>query len=343
MLGIFRYILALLVTLSHLWSDMAGWSAIGAVFGFYVISGYLMTSVLNQSYGFSRAGLGRYSLNRFLRIFPTYWFVLLLAAAVVYAIPRDAFHTNYKLSMPREPFDWFANIFIVGLLDGPYKVLIPPAWTLDIEIIFYALMGLGLSRNRLIVTVWFVASASYTLWLVFSGAEIVPRYASYAAASLPFSLGAMTYMYRGFLGRYLCLPPQVAFGLFFAIVMVAKQEWFGGPLMAGFYLTLLGSFLLLVSLTHYDPRERFPVLVPIDRLLGNLAYPIFLCHWQVAAVVLFVVFDSEKPLGGSMWMITIIFAHLVSLAVYFLVDRNVSKLRDRVRGKQRLNLARMES
>jgi len=90
MLGIFRYILALMVTLSHLWTGLAGWSGVGAVFGFYVISGYLMTSVLNQSYGFTPQGLGRYALNRFLRIFPTYWFVLLFAVIVVATIPSGA-------------------------------------------------------------------------------------------------------------------------------------------------------------------------------------------------------------------------------------------------------------
>jgi peptidoglycan/LPS O-acetylase OafA/YrhL len=343
MLGIFRYTLALMVTLSHLWTSLAGWSGVGAVFGFYVISGYLMTSVLNQSYGFTARGLGRYALNRFLRIFPTYWFVLLLAVLVVATIPRDAFLTNYKLSMPREMFDWLPNIFIIGLLDGPSKVLIPPAWTLDIELCFYLLMGLGLSRSRILVLTWFVASAAYTLWLLLSGVEFVDRYVSYAAASLPFSIGAMSYMYREVLGRYLRLPVPVACGLFLTVVVVARLEWLGDPLDVGFYLTLLASFLLLVSLNNVDSRSSPPFLQSADRLLGNLAYPIFLCHWQVAAVVLHVAFNTEKPAGGGMWLSSIVFIHLLALLVYFLVDRNVSRVRDKVRGKERLNLATMET
>lgn len=341
MLGIFRYVLALMVTMSHLWTSLAGWSGVAAVFGFYVISGYLMTSVLNQSYGFSPKGLGRYGLNRFLRIFPTYWFVLVLAVIVVAVIPRDAFLTNYKLSMPREIMDWLPNLFIVGLLDGPVKVLIPPAWTLDIEILFYVLMGLGLSRNRFLVTCWFALSAFYTLWLVIDGAEFVDRYVSYAAASLPFSMGAMAYMYRNFLARYLSLPVPVAAGCFFAAVVVAKLEWLGDPLYIGFYLTLLASFLLLVSLIKVDSAQVSASLQSIDRMLGNLAYPIFLCHWQVAAVMLHLVYESQKPLGGGLWLFSIVFIHLVALIVYFLVDRNVSRARDWVRGKEKLNLSKM--
>ncbi|MEH6592209.1 MAG: acyltransferase [Halioglobus sp.] len=341
MLGIFRYVLALMVTLSHLWTSLAGWSGVAAVFGFYVISGYLMTSVLNQSYGFTRAGLGRYALNRFLRIYPTYWFVLLFALVVVATIPRDAFHTNYKLSMPREVLDWLANIFIVGLLDGPIKVLIPPAWTLDIEIFFYFLMGLGLSRYRLFVLAWFIASALYTLFLLWVDAPFVDRYVSYAAASLPFSIGAMVYMYRKSLARYACLPLSIAVIFFLFTVVVARLEWLGSPHHGGFYLVLLGSFLLLVALNNFDPERRFQALRSVDGFLGNLAYPIFLCHWQVAAIMLHLVYNTEKPVDGGLWLSSIVFIHLVALLVYFVVDRNVSRARDKVRGKERLNLARM--
>ena len=184
MLGLFRYLLALLVTLSHLWSGFAGWSGVMAVFCFYLISGYLMTSVLHESYGFTARGGQRYALNRFLRIFPTYWAVLLLSFLIVSWIPKAAFMTNFKLSMPLAASDWLPNLFIVGLLDGPYKVLVPPAWSLDVELVFYLLMALGLSRSKLTVTVWFAGSVAYTALLLITEAEFVDRYASYAASSL---------------------------------------------------------------------------------------------------------------------------------------------------------------
>ncbi|MEP5567750.1 MAG: acyltransferase [Halioglobus sp.] len=333
MLGSFRYLLALLVTLSHLWTSLAGWSGVAAVFGFYVISGYLMTSVINRTYGFSASGLGRYALNRFLRIFPTYWVVMLFALIVVAAIPREAFLTNYKLSMPLSVTDWLANVFIVGLLDGPYKVLVPPAWTLDIEIFFYALMGLGLSRSRPVVLVWFVGSLLYTLWLLFNGAEFVDRYASYAAASLPFSAGAAIYMYRGALARFLCLPLPASAGLFFLALVASRMGWLGDPLVTGFYILLLCSVLLLISLINQDVSTLDYRWQKIDRLLGDLAYPIFLCHWQVAAVVLYFFWSGEKPEGGGLWLSSIVFIHAISFAIYFTVDKRINLIRDRIRGQ----------
>ena len=322
--------------MSHLWTDVAGWSGVGAVFGFYVLSGYLMTSVLNESYGFSGHKLGRYFLNRFLRIYPTYWFVMLFAALVVWSIPREAYLTNFKLTMPKEILQWLPNLFIVGLLDGPLKVLVPTAWTLDIEIMFYLLMGLGFSRSRLTVTVWFGASLFYTLFLVLNGAEFADRYASYAAASLPFSIGAMLYMYRDLLRR-LAMPLPIAWPLFLSVVVITRMEWLGDPLDVGFYLTLLTIIFLLLAVIHTDSRGWPKAWQSCDRFLGHLSYPIFLCHWQVAAVVLYLFHDSEPP-GQGLWLSSVIFIHLVGTLVYFLVDRNISLVRDKVRGKERLNL-----
>ncbi|MGI9284373.1 MAG: acyltransferase family protein [Pseudomonadales bacterium] len=338
MLGIFRYILALAVTLSHLWTSFAGWSAVAAVFGFYVISGYLMTSILNQSYGYTRRGIARYALNRALRIFPTYWFVMLLSIVVVAMIPREAFLTNFKLSMPSELGDWAANIFILGLLDGPLKVLVPPAWTLDIELVFYIAMGVGLSRSKSTVTIWFAASLAYTLFLLLTGAEFPQRYASYAAASLPFSIGAMTYMYRHEARRLLRLPLAVAVVLLLAAAVASRLEWLA-PLGGGFYIMLVCNTLLLIALNNIDVKKISPRLQVCDRMLGNIAYPLFLCHWQVAAVVLAVFYAGEKPDGGQLWLTSFIFIHMVALLVYYLVDRNVDKARTLVRGKERIDLA----
>ena len=342
MLGIFRYALALAVTLSHLWPEFAGWTAVAAVFGFYVISGYLMTSILNHSYGYSRHGITRYALNRVLRIYPTYWFVMLLSVVVVAVIPREAFLTNFKLSMPIELSQWAANIFIIGLLDGPLKVLIPPAWTLDIEMIFYFAMAVGLSRSKLTVTVWFLASLAYTLLLLAAEAEFAVRYASYAAASLPFSVGAMIYMYRREARQWLRLPVPVATVLLLVAVTASRLEWLE-PLNAGFYLILVCCALLLISLNTIEPVEITANMRRWDSYLGNLAYPIFLCHWQVAAVVLAVFFSGEKPGAGHLWLTSFVFIHLVAAMVYFLVDRNISHLRNRVRGKRRLDITAISS
>lgn len=71
MFGTYRTLLAVMVIFLHL----GGMPVIGgyAVFGFYILSGYLMTLIMHKNYGYTRDGVARYAINRFLRIYPIYW------------------------------------------------------------------------------------------------------------------------------------------------------------------------------------------------------------------------------------------------------------------------------
>ena len=56
-LGTFRFFLAFLVAISHLWENMIGGPAAYAVWGFFVLSGFLMTLILTTKYGFTKQGI----------------------------------------------------------------------------------------------------------------------------------------------------------------------------------------------------------------------------------------------------------------------------------------------
>jgi peptidoglycan/LPS O-acetylase OafA/YrhL len=82
MIDVYRFILAICVVQGHLLGPKAGapWLAWQAVFSFYVLSGFLMSLVLNQNYGFTSGGLVRFAVNRWLRLFPVYYAVIGLTA-----------------------------------------------------------------------------------------------------------------------------------------------------------------------------------------------------------------------------------------------------------------------
>jgi peptidoglycan/LPS O-acetylase OafA/YrhL len=69
-LGSWRFFLALLVAFSHLWDGMIHGPAAYAVWGFFLISGFLMALVLQTRYSDGWGGLRDYAFNRFLRIYP---------------------------------------------------------------------------------------------------------------------------------------------------------------------------------------------------------------------------------------------------------------------------------
>lgn len=89
-MGILRFLLAFVVVINHAghWTHLNNLSAdafamdgLTAVQSFFIISGFYMALVLNEKYNFAGATRLFYQ-QRFLRLAPTYWLVLVLVLAV---------------------------------------------------------------------------------------------------------------------------------------------------------------------------------------------------------------------------------------------------------------------
>jgi len=101
--GAWRFLLAVLVAVSHLWGGMIHGPAAYAVWGFFVLSGYLMTLVLGHKYGTDAAGIRAYAANRVLRIYPSYVVAVLLGIATIWVLRRlgaDPAGLNPQFLMP---------------------------------------------------------------------------------------------------------------------------------------------------------------------------------------------------------------------------------------------------
>ena len=99
MFGFYRTMLAIWVMVFHL-LDIP---IIGpyAVYSFFVLSGFLMTTIMHESYGYDSGGLKRYAINRFLRLYPMYWAVAMASILVIiYVTPEYAALYNKTLHIP---------------------------------------------------------------------------------------------------------------------------------------------------------------------------------------------------------------------------------------------------
>lgn len=338
MFGILRYLLALMVVQTHLWKA-APWAGNYAVFTFFVLSGYLMTLVLHERYSFDPAGVMRFLANRALRIYPPYWIVLPLAAYAAYHAPHLASAVHRHYALPATDILWLKNILIIGA-DHPTKsTLVIPAWSLHIELVFYGLMALGLSRNRATVFLWFAAGLAYTVYM----AMLHPteyqfwyyRYFPLQAGSLAFSAGAAVYYLRG----RVSLRPGIAFAVtaFAAAFMSgAGVIWSDADALylQGFYISLSLGFLAVLALAGVDASSLPGPLRSIDRLLGDLSYPIFLCHVPVGALVLWAHGGGVFPNTALFFIISLAVSHLFAWALHAAVERPLGRLRDSVRGNR---------
>jgi peptidoglycan/LPS O-acetylase OafA/YrhL len=346
MFGIYRYILALMVMIAHL--APAQWLHLGiyAVTGFFTLSGYLMTMVLDTHYSRIEDGWRKYVLNRFLRVMPAYWTVLLLSVVVVFCYPDMAQSVHKRMQMPQSWIEWLNHITVVGLTgimgDVSPQNLVPPSWSLSIELVYWAFMpALLLTPRRF--RAWGVFAFFYAGLMICWGKPLQLRYYALPAGALPFYLGA--YVYRAGCNRLPVKPWQ-------GLVMIALTlvYFFGAPwlfsdasyygaeksesrvLFAGLYIA---TFLNAITIYLLGRIKLQPSLfASLDKGMGHLAYPIFLLHTVVAVLVVVLGFDCGQVMCQQDWRLfwlSLPFVNLAAVLLWLLIERPLVVVRRKVR------------
>jgi peptidoglycan/LPS O-acetylase OafA/YrhL len=161
-MGIFRLLLAAAVVIGHAWGMRSPsipmvWGPL-AVQMFFVISGFYMSLILTTKYLRLDHGIGRFYLNRALRLLPTYWVALaglilvaLLLRPTDLPVPLSWWATQGEFdgrpltfaALVLSHLTLLAHDVLPFLPDigqraaGDY-VLIKPAWSIGMELWFYA-------------------------------------------------------------------------------------------------------------------------------------------------------------------------------------------------------------
>ena len=334
MFGTYRALLAILVVVLH----YVRLNFIGqyAVFGFFVLSGYLMTFIMQNNYGYSLRGIVGYAVNRFLRIYPLYWFSCAVAALILLILgPLHTTRLNGFYAFPETSMGWMRNIFLFLEFNGP-TTFIGPAWALTVELFFYLCIGLGLSRSGKTTLAWFVLSVAYTGYMVVTGADFVQRYATLGAASLPFATGALIYHWRDELKVRLPLlftagyAPAALFCLLLLNHAVMLLAGLAGSY--GFYSNYMICALLVISLIG---RKALPFIPhKLDNALGELSYPMYLIHYPLGFLFLYIYryagleFTAPGPVAFLLFFPPLL---VVSWAMAAGIERRVETLRTAVK------------
>lgn len=344
MFGIFRTALAVLVVLQHLAKFPFVGSA--AVMAFFILSGYLMTYVMQRSYGYDAGGVARFCTNRFLRLFPSYWVALLISIAIIVAIGVDV-ATAYRtpLGIPGDIGGWIANITMIYPAAFPTSVqprIAPATWALTVELVFYALIALGISRNRLLTWIWFVAAVAWHVYVGTEGLDREWQYGFVGAGALPFSIGALIYHYHDELTRrlpgpgVLLLTGVVIFAGAFACVIASMVHDSEALYDLGFYANLGAQAIVVLAFSNVDmPRWR-----KLDEVVGDWSYHIYILHWATGALWAVSVFGQTEPGRNITSLAVVVLATLTAIAISLLLTRFVDKpirtIRQRLRNRQEI-------
>lgn len=335
MFGTFRTILALMVVVLHL----GGVPAIGgyAVFAFYILSGYLMTFILHNNYGYTCSGRLRYTANRFFRIYPLYWISAIISAGLIWHLGED-FASRYHPSIyfPKHLPDLFRQVFIFfPLRESPR--LTPPAWALTVEIFFYCFIGLGISKTRRTTVIWLTASVLYHVAAVALPLSWEQRYFTIFAASLPFATGALIFHYKCKINSLLIHSAPILRYLPLVLFVAILGNWALGYLTSQFFGAFFYSnFLICACMVAVlsETRELPGIDRRLDKLMGDLSYPMYLFHYQAGLAVVAICsaggIELKRPslmlFFASLPMI-LIFSWIVTMTV----ERPIDRLRKRIK------------
>lgn len=342
MFGTYRTLLALMVVALHI----GGIPSIGAyaVFGFYILSGYLMTVIMQNNYGYTWSGVFNYAICRFLRIYPLYW-VSIAFSAILIVYVGEQFSSYYHSSMffPKNSTEILKNIFLFfPFRESPR--LTPPSWALTVEVFYYFLIGLGISKNKRVLLPWMAISIIYHAIVTFMGLGWIYRYEIIPAASLPFATGAFIYHYKAEILRYVNFGGDKAKEYFPLILFCGiLLNWFigyesGRSRGIYFYTNYMLCTLIVVILSE---RRTLPFISKkFDKWMGDFSYPIYLIHYQVGLVVILILdmagFKYKRP-DLMLMLVSIPVIFIISWIVTVTVEQPIELLRNRVKkANQRL-------
>lgn len=274
-LGAFRFMLALFVAVSHLNEGMIHGPAAYAVWGFYLLSGYLMTLILHEKYGFSLSGLRFYFINRALRIYPAYFFALLMGIIALMGLTRIGVSTNQFNPSFYLPVNWTNWAHVITLMPFiPYSGLpVSTSHALSLEIGMYLLSPL-ICKTRSTAILCIILSILANLQIGIHGSTFATRYATFLPCLMAFGSGSLLFHLKD--GLAVIRMPFVSLMTWFSYCYI----WFffpAWPWKFGIYISLLLSAWVVISLSNIKNK--------IDDLSGDLSYPIYLLHVVIASIV----------------------------------------------------------
>ena len=339
-MGTLRFLLAFSVAYGHLAVPLDFPTSDIAVQSFFVISGFYMALVLNEKYG-----PGCYWLfisNRLLRLWPAYVIVLVLSLATA-----DNWTPIFALDWPSVAVFAASQLLIVGqdlyfFLCVSHDTLaftvhqtaaraplyafvpIPQAWSLALEINFYLLAPFLVRRGPTSIAALIAASLLLRLALQgifgFGGDPWSHRF--FPSEIALFLTGALGYRFSASTTneqrrRTLALL-LVAAALVSASLAISR--WDGIQRLAS--LSLLAAIIVAVPWL-FDLTKTFG----IDRYIGELSYPLYICHYLFGLVLL------PNTYAGVYSALLLSLA--TSVALYHLIDRPLDAWR-----QNRLNRSR---
>jgi peptidoglycan/LPS O-acetylase OafA/YrhL len=326
-LGLLRFFLASCVVSFHLTERIPSIGILAVNF-FYVISGYLITMILNETYRFSASN---FFANRFLRIYPAHYAVSLLSLLFFWGLPgAHSFHAVWGVPQWQ---DWVGNLLIFPwTVISPRFRIDPTTWSIAIELCCYFWLWLIVSRRPWIAVATIAIAILWQIRQFHFGVAAPMHYGPVSAAILPFSMGAASYfmackMSINRLKRSASVSMQLA--ILLAVIVVFMLNWHlaamydPSPFFGTFYY--LNTVLACVAVVAFHGLRVDGAMGRVSSWCGDLSYPVFLSQW-IAGFIAWHLMGTSAPMRG--WAIFGLgYVISVAIGIAVMTQRNLHRLR----------------
>ena len=350
-MGLFRVILAISVVLSHIVKTETpfyqGFGGTNSVEIFFLVSGFYIALILDKTYKSKRM----FYLNRILRLYPVYLIVCLLV--LLTSILRRGFAENlFGYSPLVLLISTFSNLTLIGTdwlmffdtSNGGIQLTssvvtgdrmrdllwIAPAWSLGIEITFYAMAPIICRwRSRFLIA---AIIGLCTIRILFNQSEFNFAGSPFDARFFPFELpyflvGILLYRYKRDTKLEITIPVKYLYSALFLFVLIFE------PIRSGYDLSRTASMAVLVIVAAVV--VLFGQSSEFDRKFGELSYPIYISHVFIAQVYEFssTGIDKKFSLLDNSHISISVQVLLIVLVSYFLlqITKPIEKIRDKNR------------
>jgi peptidoglycan/LPS O-acetylase OafA/YrhL len=335
MFGYLRFFLATLVIMSHLgiklWRFDLG---VLSVVVFFMLAGYVVTDLLIRVFEPSKNLILRFYAERCLRIFPLYLYSLALTIAflLVTGFGNPVFNPIHLLSnilvIPLNYFMFFNN----SILQDPNEYLVPPAWSLGLELQAYLVLPIVIFSRRVKRV---AAIASLSVFTIINLFAIQPDYFGYRL--LPsnlfiFILGSCIYkMTRSKdasridrIFPVICILAILICDIILVIFRQSNSEVIGHLTQSYTSEISMGVFLGIPCVYCISAARNFKL--PFNRLIGDLSYGIFVSQYIAIWSLTKLCPEFElKSFGGVAAVLSI--ALSISFLGVFLIEKPIFKYR----------------
>ena len=318
-MGLFRFLLAILVLISHTAFRFENFNVgVFAVVSFLIISGFVMQLLVTKHYG-TPDKLPMFYLDRIGRIFPQYIFYLSITIVLV-----SHHWIRYGFVEQCDAYGAALNVLTLPLslaqLIGLQCQYLPQAWSLGLELSFYLVVPFLIYFPRIAI-----AAALLSLSIFIAALARHFNFETYAYRTLPGTLFIfMVGMSFASRSRYVKVFPilvWLASAAMMAVIWSSPElgtQPYSKEILAGM---LIGIPVIAVLKGRDSTR--------LDQLFGNLSYGIFLDHVLFINVLhrlLGFTFSSSQQL-----FVLIDISIIASYATYRLIERPVLEMRRQLR------------